>query len=140
MVVKIEGITSNGGALPIVGTQTPPFRVSVGAGGSVAAPTAGTAIATIASGSLPAGLYDLDITIGMSGTLAAADVSNMELRVGATTVLSKMAYTSTATSNPVAKFFFQCAPDGTQAITINATGAATASSLYSATIVATQVN
>jgi hypothetical protein len=51
-----------------------------------------------------------------------------------------MAYTSTATSNPVAKFFFQCAPDGTQAITINATGAATASSLYSATIVATQVN
>lgn len=140
MIVKIEGVSPNGGAIPIVGTQTPPFRVSVGAGGNVSAPTAGAAIATITSGNLPAGLYELNITIGMSGTLAAADVSNMELRVGGVVVLPKLTYTSIATSNPVAKFSFQCAPDGTQAISINATGAATASSVYSANIVATQVN
>ena len=141
MAVRIEGVTPNGGALPIVGTLTPPFRVSVAGGASAAAPTAGTAVITIASGSLPSGLYRVEVTIGMSGTLAAGDLNNMEFRVGAAVVCKGMTYTSTTNNgNPTAKYTFQVAPDGTQAMSVNATANATASSVYSASIIATQVN
>lgn len=141
LVVRIEGVTPSGGAIPIVGAFTPPFRTSVAAGAKANAPSAGTAVATIASSSLPAGLYDIEVHIGMSGTLAAVDVSNMDLRIGGTTVVPALAYTSTNTSNDVAgPFKFRSGLSGSQSVSVNAVASATASSVYSATIVATQVN
>lgn len=141
MAVRIEGITPNGGAIPIVGTSTPPFRVSVGNGASVTAPTANAAIVTIASGSLPAGLYRFEITIALSGTSNATDVNNMEFRIGGTSVMKGLTYTTTGANNgPATKFYFQGAPDGTQAVSVNATANANAGAVYSASIIATQIN
>lgn len=140
--VGIEGAPAAGGALPITGTMTVPFRASVAAGATAAAPTAGTAVATIASGSLPAGLYRVAVWIGMSGTLVSAtDTSNMALKQGATTVIAKLPYTANGTSNPVAgPYEAQLSLDGSAALTVNAVASATASSVYSASIIATQVN
>lgn len=142
MKVAIDGAPAAGGALPITGTMTVPFRTSVADGGTVAAPGAGVTVAAIAAGSLPAGLYDVDVLIGMNGTLAAAaDTSNMALKAGSTTLIDRLAYTANGTSNPVAgPFRFRLSLDGTQALIVSAVGAATASSSYSATIIATQVN
>lgn len=142
MKVAIDGAPASGGAIPIVGTLTPPFRSSVAAGATAAAPTAGTAVATIAAGSLPAGLYDIDVWIAMNGTLAAAtDTSNMMLKAGSTTIIAKLAYAANGTSNPAAgPFRVRYSMDGSSALTVNAVASATASSVYSATIIATQVN
>lgn len=140
--VAIDGAAAAGGALPVTGTITPPFRSSTAAGATASAPAAGATVATILSGSLPAGLYDVEVWIGMNGTLAAGtDTSNMALKVGATTVVPKLAYVANGTSNqPAGPFRIRYSMDGSSAITVVAVGAATASSVYSATIIATQVN
>ncbi|MFD5107131.1 hypothetical protein [Streptomyces cinereoruber] len=142
MKIAIDGITPSGGAMPVTGTQTVPYRQSVSDGGTAAAPAAGAAVATIASGGLPAGLYDIEVFVGMAGTLAAAaDTSNMALKYGATTLIDRIAYAANGTSNPVAgPYRFRATLDGSAALTVNAVGAATASSTYTATITATQVN
>jgi hypothetical protein len=138
--IAIDGAPAAGGALPVTGTFVPSFRTSAAAGATSAAPTAGTAVATIASGSLPAGLYDVEVTVGMNGTLAAADTSNLTLKAGATTLVPKLTYVANATSNPTATFRLRASLDGVSALTVTAVASATASSVYSATIIATQVN
>lgn len=141
MKIAIDGAAAAGGALPVTGTFVPSFRTSAAAGATAAAPTAGTAVATIASGSLPSGLYDIEVTIGMNGTLVSAtDTSNMALKSGATTLIAKLAYTANGTSNPTSTFRLRASMDGSSALTVNAVASATASSVYSATIIATQVN
>lgn len=141
MRVSIDGAPAAGGALPVTGTFVPSFRTSVSNGATAAAPGAGAAVATIVSGSLPAGLYDIEVTIGMNGTLAAADTSNMNLKAGATTLMAKIPYVANGTSNPTAgPFRFRASLDGSSALTVNAVAASTASSVYTALIVATQVN
>lgn len=71
--VRLCGWSANGGA----GTTDTPVQ------GSVTSPGAG---ATIASVSLGNGTYNVAWTIEMSGTLAAADIDNVQLLLGATVV------------------------------------------------------
>lgn len=142
MRVAIDGAPAAGGALPVTGTFVPSFRTSVSNGATAAAPGAGAAVATIVSGSLPAGLYDIEVSIGMNGTLVSGtDTSNMNLKAGATTLMAKIPYVANGTSNPTAgPFRFRASLDGSTALTVNAVAASTASSVYTALIVATQVN
>lgn len=119
------------------------FRADSVADRSIAAaPTAGTAVATIASGSLPAGTYDVECWVAATGTVAAAtETDNFELREGATVVteLPFIITGTTASAEYSGPYRFRRTLNGSTALTINATANATASSVYRAMIVATKV-
>lgn len=114
---------------------------SVGSGGTAAAPGAGGVVVTVAAP--PTGYYRVEVWTGLAGTLAAADLTNMELRAGAT-VISRLANTAalnTTNANPaLGPYTFYRNLNGATALTVNATAASTASSVYSAQIVATKVD
>lgn len=140
-VVAIEGLTISNGAISTISTIVPVLNTSVSAGAKVAAPGLGVAVATIAAGSLPAGYYEIVVNVGVSGTLAAVDGTNMELKVGGTSVMVMANSAINTTANPIAgPYVFRTLLTGSQNLTVNAIAAATASSVYHATIVASKLN
>lgn len=101
---------------------------SLAAAGASAAPTAGSAVATIAAP--PAGVYSVAVTVSLTGTgLAVGDMANLEL-FNATNVVTKLVPgTQTLTVRL----------DGSSALTVAPGANATASTVYAASIVATLV-
>ena len=96
-------------------------------------PAATTTIATIASGSLPAGTYSVAVTVSVGGTTAAGDVGNLTLAGPATTRLAS------GVGGIPATFNFQYVLNGSTALTVATVAAGNAGSVYGATIVATRV-
>lgn len=92
---------------------------------SVAAPAAG---ATIASLSLPNGTYTVAWTVELSGTLAAADIDNVALDIGATQVATS-ANAGAAGTYPQASAQV-VVTGGPLTLAAKAIGAATAGSTY----------
>lgn len=111
---------------------------SAGAYGTATAPGANAAIATIAAP--PAGYYKISAEVSMdAGAPAAGDRDNMELRAGVT-VLKKIIINPVV--SPAIGFIteFYRTLDGSTALTINATGAGTASVVYRASLTATRIS
>jgi hypothetical protein len=118
-------------------TQTEPViegvADSVVAQGSSTAPTAGTAIATIAAPG--AGIYRVVVQLRLSGTAETA-TANVELRHGAT-VVGKCGFTVLTDLQSIV--FERVTVAAAEAITVNATANAVASSVYNARVIATQL-
>lgn len=99
------------------------------ASGSVVAPGAGAAIATLAAPS--AGKYKVEIDASVSGN-AVADIGNMRLRRGGVDLVSPIPH---GASGQAARFVVdEVDLDGTQNLTVEAVGAGTAAIEYNATI------
>lgn len=132
-------IEIRGNVVALMESDLPHYEESDGNAGKVVAPTAGAAIVTIASGSLPRGTYRVLVTagLGLGGVPAVADENNMELRKGAT-VISDLTVVAAVNGAQVQQEFI-VELDGTQALSVNAIGAATASVTYNAMLVATRV-
>lgn len=115
---------------------------SLAAGSKTANPGVGASVATITTP--PAGYYQVQIWAGLSGTVAAVDATNFEFRKGSS-VLTVLAVsgngTGASTSNSASgPFTFFVNLDGATTLTVNATAAATASSVYHCTMIATKLN
>ena len=121
----------------------PVFRnESLAAGSKTANPGAGASVATLTTPT--AGFYQVQIWAGLSGTVAAVDATNFEFRKG-NTVITVLAVSgngtgASASNTAVGPFTFFVNLDGNTSITVNATAAATASSVYHCTMVATRVS
>lgn len=130
--------TDVAGLLPNLGVTPYVLSSSAGAAARVVAPGAGAVIASIAAGSLPAGTYDVDVLVGFDvGAPVAADQNNMEFRRGASVVSSLQLFLVINVYSPV--HTFRCSVSGAEAVSVNATGAATAGVGYSAQLIATRV-
>lgn len=144
MNVAIAGATATQGSSPIAVTSTPAVFATGSAtqSGVASAPTAGTAVATMAAGSLPAGTYAVSIWVSIAGTTsAAADANNMNVKAGATSLIANLPFdtgNAGATTNG-GPYSFNHTFDGATNLTVNAVGNATAGSSYSALIVATRI-
>jgi hypothetical protein len=111
---------------------------SVGQSARVVAPAANGVIATIAAGSLPAGTYDVQVKVMLDvGAPAAADANNMEFRRGAAVIsaLQVLLVIGVYAGTVV----FRMVMDGATALSVNATGAATAGVGYNAELLATRI-
>jgi hypothetical protein len=105
---------------------------------NVTAPAANAAIATIASGSLPAGYYRITGEVGIdAGVPAVAERDNMELRAGAS-VLKRIILSPA--DKATGTFEYYRTLDGSTALTVNANAAATASVVYRASISAVRIS
>lgn len=126
-----------GTSQPTNGAYEPILSDSVAASGNQTAPGANVAIVTIAAGSLPAGLYAIDVYAGFGGTVENVANNNMNFRRGGTAItqllLSHLANVSAT------KTSYRLRLDGTQSLSVNAIVAASANSVYLAQIVATKV-
>lgn len=117
-------------------------RVSVGiadsliGSGVVVAPGVAGVIASIASGSLPAGKYEVRVMAGVSNS-AVADLNNMELQRGGVDLVSPIPQGASGQSDDLVVPRVDLT--GAQALEVKAIGAGTASIEYVATIVATRV-
>lgn len=114
---------------------------SLANGAKTANPAINGVLATV--GTPVAGFYQVQVWAGLSGTLAAVDASNFELRKGAT-VVAVLAVagngTGAAASNTATgPYTFFLNLDGATTLTVNATAAATASSVYHCTMIATRL-
>lgn len=109
---------------------------SVGVAGQVTTPAAAAAIATIGSGSLPAGQYEVRYGFMLSGT-AEALTANLRLRKASTTVVNLLP--SITGAAPVTGVIPRLTLDGTQSLSIQAIALATTGAIYSAWITATRV-
>lgn len=121
----------------------PQFRnESLGAGGKTSAPGVGAALATITAPS--AGYYQVDVWAGLSGTVAAVDASNFELRKGSTVVcvlaVSGNGTGASASNTATGPYTFFVTVDGATNLSVNATAASTASSVYHCTMIATRLS
>lgn len=135
--VKIDQTGTNNATQSLVPTAA---RISSVVGyGSANAPAAAGVVAT--SGSLAIGTWDVEVWTLVTGTtVATADSGNMRLVQNATnlgTVITPVNGTSGATNTGYLKQRIQVTTAG--AVTVAAIGAATANSVYSASIVATRV-
>lgn len=109
---------------------------SAAATGQAAAPGAGAAVATTAG--LPAGTYLVHWSVTQSGAIAAGDVQNMQLMIGATVVA--VAMTSATAGAPVPQPDVQVVvPAGNPVLAVKAIGAATAGTTYQAAITAARI-
>lgn len=135
--VKIDQTGANNATQSLLPTAA---RVnSTCANGKVTAPAAAAAICTTAS--LAVGTWDVEAIAFIGGTtVAATEVDNIELRLGAskiTTVIVPVPGTAGANANGSVRVRIQV---GTAAaVSLNATAAATASSIYVGQITATRV-
>lgn len=103
--------------------------------GTQAAPGAGTTIATLA---LPQGQFTISWTVEVSGTVAAAELNNFQLFNGATPVL--ISNNGNAVGQPYQQLSVTVdVPQGGGNVLIKNTNAATAASVYTASIVASAV-
>jgi hypothetical protein len=104
---------------------------------TAAAPTAGTAIATLTTPA--AGTYEISGTLAISGTtVVAADSHNFNLKKGATTLLTNIPFGLISTTGAVGSVPFGpvlVVLDGSTSVTVNAVGNATASSVYAAQLI-----
>lgn len=107
--------------------------------GSSAAPTAGTTVASITSGSLPAGTYDVCV-ITRNSPAATADetaalANNMELRAGPTVLINRL---GSDRAPGHSEEVMDVKLDGSVGLLIVATASASANTIYRALIVATR--
>lgn len=107
---------------------------TLAAAGSAVAPASGAAIASIAAP--PAGTYEVRTRAGYGSTADVID--GMELRKGATKI-SNLYVAAAANLIPAEGTFPRVTVDGTQAISINASQAGAAGSVYNAKVVATKL-
>lgn len=122
----------------IISVQPSQLANSPGSAARAVAPGAGAAIATIASASLPAGTYDVQVVAGFdAGAPVAADINNMEFRRGATVVSSLQVFAVINAYSAVR--VFRCVLDGSTAVSVNATAAGSAGVGYNAQLVATRI-
>jgi hypothetical protein len=106
------------------------------AGGSVTAPGAGVALCTIASGSLPAGIYTVTAEVSVSGN-AVADLGNVKLQRGGVDLVPILP--QGAGGNTADLELERVTLDGTQSLALVAIGAGTAAIEYDVTLLATRV-
>jgi len=101
--------------------------------GAVAAPGAGATIATIPAAQLPAGWYAVRVHAGFGTNPEATTDFNMSLKAGNVTLAANLGVTTVA--NNIREFVFdRVYLDGTQALTVAAVAAGSASSIYVAGI------
>lgn len=109
-------------------------NTSVCGSAAVTGPAGGALICTVTP---PLGLNDVEIWFSLSGTsVVAADSNNVMLKYGSTTLIAKMPYAATTagTTNAPGPFKIRLEADGVTALTLNAVGAATGTSIYSGLI------
>lgn len=110
--------------------------VTAQAGGSATNPTANAVIATVAIPS--AGLWEITVYAFLSGTIAAGDLSNMQVRQNATVRFNALplpAVAATTSSVPPFTMVVKCSVNDT--VSVNAVGAASgAAAVYNAGLVA----
>lgn len=107
--------------------------------GKATAPTATTAVATIASSALPAGEYDITVKASTSGN-AAGEVGNMGLYKGTGTGSPIAAPTPSGVSGAWAEETYHgVSLDGSTSLTVQAIANGTASIAYAAVISANKV-
>lgn len=98
-------------------------------------PGAGAAVVT--TGSVGGGKYTVVVTTNPTGTIAAGDLNNVQLQVGAT-VIGRLLMPATAGTVTASPPIVVDVPQAGAAISVNAVGAASgASAVYGAQIVAT---
>lgn len=112
---------------------------SVAATGRVVTVGAGGVIASIAAGSIPAGLYDIQVNtlFDVGAPTAATDANNMQLMYGATQLLVIQVDPSAVTHPGSQTFRLQAA--GGSALQVQAIVAGTAGVGYNASIIATRI-
>lgn len=119
-----------------------PRNESLANGSKAAAPGLGVAVATLTPSD--PGYYQVDVYAGLSGTLAAVDASNFEFRKGSTVIcvlaVAGNGTGATASNTSIGPFTFFVNLNGSTSISVNATAAATASSVYHCTMIATKLN
>jgi len=119
-------------------TVVPFVADAVGATARVVAPAAGTVIVTIAAGSLPAGYYAILVGLAYdAGVPAAPELNNMELRAGAVVVSALQIVPAAGQYAPTRRFARSL--DGATALSVNATGNATAGVGYTAELIAVRL-
>jgi len=133
--VKSVGTASNVTYLGV--GQYRDASVTVQASATAAAPTAGTAVATLTTPA--AGIYEISGTLALSGTTAVAtDSHNFALKKGATTLLANIPFGLISTTGAAGSVPFGpviVSLDGATSVTVNAVVSATASSVYAAQLI-----
>lgn len=109
---------------------------SVNGFGTQTAPAAGTTIASIAAGNLPAGTYDVQVAPAVLSGGGAGDSSNMQFLRGATIVGTLIYLINTS---PVVGRVFRCVLDGATAVSVQNIAVAGAGSVYQAELIATRI-
>jgi hypothetical protein len=112
--------------------------VAVNAWGTATAPGAGVAVATIASGSLPVGLYRVDVSLSYNaGTLTATEDGNWNLR-RQTTVVARLA-APRALNVQFRHYGIYVRLSGSESLNLAANAAGSTGVVYVATLIATPV-
>ena len=125
------------GSTPAPVIATPFNAESVSAHGTVTAPAAAAVLATIAAGSLPAGLYRIETqSVYGGGAPAAPEDLNIEIRKAAVAV--KRVVSPRALHVPV-HTTVTTRLTGSQAINVVAVATATAAVVYNVSVTATKI-
>jgi hypothetical protein len=144
-VVTLVDDTGNslavGGSLPVfTGTPVPLTRDSHATqqkSGTATAPAAGATVA--GNVTIPtAGMWEVTVSVFLSGTVAAGDANNVKLVQNAVDVLNPILMPATANAFPQPTVLVVSAA-ASDTLAVKAIGAGGASAVYSATIVARQV-
>lgn len=119
-----------------------PRNESLANGAKTSAPGLGAALASLTTP--PAGYYQVDIWAGLSGTVAAVDATNFEFRKGSI-VVAPLAVSGNGTGAGASNtangpFTLFVSLNGSTSISVNATAASTASSVYHCTMIATKLD
>lgn len=135
-------LIAGGGSTGSPTFTAPTVHNTLVAAAKATAPAGAANVATLAAPAV--GNYHIQVWIAASGTAttAAADSNNMNLLAGATTVAALLPYNCSTAGNLTnpGPFEFYRTLDGSTNLTVNAVGAATAGTVYSAMILATQVS
>jgi hypothetical protein len=113
----------------------PAISDSVANGGSVTTPAAGANVTSIASGSLPAGIYDVSFGVLLSGT-TETQTANVKIKKGATVITQLPTISGAA---PVTDDIKRVTLDGTTALNMVVTALATTGAVYNGWLIATRV-
>jgi len=103
--------------------------------GTQTAPGAGTAIATLAVFDF---YYRVEVVVGFGATAESTAINNMQLKAGSN-VVATVPVNNVANSQSQTYVFF-VNPGGSVNLTVNAISAASASSVYKATVTATRLS
>lgn len=134
---------SSGGTAPasrvsVVGsvdtTQVVNQYQSLAAYGKQTAPTAGTAVATLAVFNF---YYKVDVTVGFGGTAESTTVDNYQLQINGTPYITIPVANAANTMSQTFTYYIN--PGGAVNLTVNAISNASASSVYKASITATRL-
>jgi hypothetical protein len=137
--LQVSGVSGGDSGSPIeISIPVAARATSIRDDGKAAAPGAGVNIAATAA--LEQGTWDIEISSFIGGTTVAnLEIDNMEVThagVAYCKVINPVPGTTGATDRGGLKYRY----DGAGVIAVRATAAATASSIYAATIIATRVN